>query len=149
MQKYRWCAIENSLIPQLKTVRVAHFQADPLKCKLMTPKFNLWLETDDKVALSIWRIRLLAAVGEAGSISQAAASMEVPYRIAWQKIKEMESLLGENLVETQIGGASGGGAELTLFALGMIDKFSTFSEKVQPHLQNTFDEIFGNLDELS
>ncbi|MFK7804666.1 MAG: winged helix-turn-helix domain-containing protein [Anaerolineae bacterium] len=112
----------------------------------MTPKFNLWLEKDDKVALSIWRIRLLVAVGAAGSISQGAAELEVPYRVAWQKIKEMESLLDEKLIITQIGGAAGGGAELTPFATDLIDKFSEYSKRVQPFLQTSFDEVFGSVD---
>lgn len=97
---------------------------------------------DEKVALSIWRIRLLSAVGEAGSISQGAVDMEIPYRVAWQKIKEMETLLGEKLIETQIGGATGGGAELTPYAINLIEKFSAFSEKVRPHLHAAFDEVF-------
>ncbi len=32
----------------------------------MKPKFNFWLEKDGEVALSIWRVKLLEAVGEAG-----------------------------------------------------------------------------------
>lgn len=110
----------------------------------MKPKFNLWLEIDGHVALSLWRVRLLAAVAETGSITQAAAQLNVPYRVAWQKIHEMEELLGEKLTETQTGGSGGGGAQLTPLAQEYVRKFTTFNQTIQPLLQTHFVEIFGS-----
>jgi len=45
---------------------------------MIVPKFNLWLERDGKVVLSAWRIRLLEAIEETGSITAAAVMMEIP-----------------------------------------------------------------------
>ncbi len=53
----------------------------------MNPQLNLWLESNGEVIFSIWRMALLQAVAETGSIS-AAATMDVHYRTAWQKINE-------------------------------------------------------------
>ena len=92
----------------------------------MNPKFNFWLEKDGRVALSIWRVKLLEAVGEAGSISCGAAVMNVPYRIAWQKIHEMETRLGQKLVETQIGGPTVVSPALTPLAQSCIQKLNQF-----------------------
>jgi molybdate transport system regulatory protein len=109
----------------------------------MQPKFNFWLEKDGRVTLSIWRVKLLEAVGEAGSISSAAAEMNIPYRIAWQKIHEMETRLGQKLVQTQVGGSDGGGATLTPLAQSYIQKFNQFQEETQTLLQSQFDKAFS------
>ncbi|MFZ0548265.1 MAG: LysR family transcriptional regulator [Candidatus Promineifilaceae bacterium] len=109
----------------------------------MKPKFNFWLEKNGEVVLSIWRVQLLEAVREAGSISGGAAVMNVPYRVAWQKIHEMETRLGQKLVETQIGGADGGGARLTPLAESYIQKFNQFQQETQADLQSQFDKAFS------
>lgn len=110
----------------------------------MTPKFNFWLEINGEVALSIWRVRLLRAVAEAGSISGGAAQLNVPYRVAWQKIHEMEERLNQKLVETQIGGRAGGGAVLTTYAQECIQKFEQFNREAQLFLDGRYQEIFGD-----
>ncbi|GJM41934.1 MAG: ModE family transcriptional regulator [Ardenticatenaceae bacterium] len=99
---------------------------------------NLWLENDGQVLFSIWRMELLQAVAENGSISGAAAAMEVHYRTAWQKINEMETRLGQQLVETQVGGRRGGGAQLTPLAQSLITAFTQVSQ----HLEEQMDEQF-------
>lgn len=110
----------------------------------MKPKFNFWLEKNGEVTLSIWRVKLLEAVGRSGSISGGAAEMNVPYRIAWQKIHEMETRLGHKLVETQIGGAEGGGAKLTPLAQSYIQKFNQFQQETQTLLQTQFEKAFSD-----
>ncbi len=68
--------------------------------------------------------------------------MNVPYRIAWQKIHEMETRLGQKLVETQVGGAEGGGATLTPLAQAYIQKFNHFQEETQALLQAQYQKAF-------
>ncbi|HRQ36845.1 MAG TPA: LysR family transcriptional regulator [Chloroflexota bacterium] len=108
----------------------------------MEPKLNVWLEMEGEVVLSLWRVELLTAVAQTGSISAAAAHMGVPYRIAWQKIHEMESRLGQKLVETQTGGKHGGGATLTQLAQEYIDRFNRLSQELDALLQERFPAIF-------
>ncbi len=80
----------------------------------LTPHTNIWLETDDgDVALSRWRLELLEAVARTGSISAAAHAMNIQYRLAWNRIHEMEERLGMPLVQTTVGGRGGGGAQIT------------------------------------
>jgi molybdate transport system regulatory protein len=110
---------------------------------MMKLKFNLWLEVEDQVALSLWRVRLLSAVAQTGSINRAAAQMGVPYRIAWQKIHEMEERLGQKLIETQTGGQDGGGTELTPLAQSYIAKFIQISQEVENLIQTRFQEAFS------
>lgn len=108
----------------------------------MVPKFNLWLEKEGQVTLSVWRVKLLEAVAQTGSISAAAEKLGVPYRIAWQKIREMEERLGEKLVSTQTGGREGGGTTLTPVALEWIEKFNQFNQESQAYLQSRYRQTF-------
>ena len=55
----------------------------------MQPRINLWIEEEGEVVLSDWRVRLLEAIVETGSISSAAAKLDVSYHRAWDKIREM------------------------------------------------------------
>jgi molybdate transport system regulatory protein len=108
----------------------------------LQPQFNLWLEANGGVALSLWRVKLLQAVRETGSISAAAERVGVHYRTAWQKIHEMESRLGVQLVETQTGGRGGGGAKLTAAAEDYIARFNTLAAEVERTVTATFEATF-------
>ena len=108
----------------------------------MQPKANFWIEKDGKVALSSWRVRLLEAVGETGSISAAASHMNVSYRRAWDKIHECEERLGIKLVETQTGGSGGGGSQLTPVAVDYIQRFHRFADHLNDAVGVRFQEYF-------
>lgn len=109
----------------------------------MIPRFNLWLEQNNEVVMSIWRATLLQAIAETGSINAAATQLHIHYRTAWQKIHEMETRLGQKLVITQTGGKQGGGATLTPVALDYLEKFTRFSQQIETHLITQYQEIFG------
>ena len=113
---------------------------------MMEPKANLWIEIDGQVALSRWRVRLLMAIAETGSISGAAEHVGVPYRRAWEKINEMEQRLGVALLDTQTGGPGGGGASLTPAAQDYIARFQEFSAGIDTYVQQHFQEAFGGLE---
>lgn len=63
--------------------------------------------------LSDRRLQVLRALGECGSISQAARQVGVSYKAAWQAIDTLGNLAGVPVVEKSVGGAGGGGAKLT------------------------------------
>jgi molybdenum-dependent DNA-binding transcriptional regulator ModE len=65
---------------------------------------NFWLERNGQVVLSEWRVALLEAVADTGSISAAAARQGVHFRVAWRKLQEMEARLGTKLTERTTGG---------------------------------------------
>ena len=95
-----------------------------------TPRTNTWLEVDGEVAFSRWRAELLLAVDRTGSISGAAKEMEIQYRLAWQRINEMEVRLGVSLVDPRVGGKGGGGSLLTPLAFQLIECFGKMAEAV-------------------
>ena len=64
-------------------------------------------------ALTDKRIEILRQIGECGSISQAARAVGVSYKAAWQAVDTLTNLAGTPLVAKAVGGAGGGGAQLT------------------------------------
>lgn len=59
------------------------------------------------------KAELLRRIEEEGSISAAARQMGLNYRRAWFLIETLNETLGQPVVTTTKGGASGGGATLT------------------------------------
>jgi len=95
----------------------------------LTPHVKLWLtlgEGDD-LALSGWRVALLEAVAATGSLARAAERLDIPYRTARYKLREIERHLGLTLVSGQSGGAAGGTSELTPAARELIARWRSFS----------------------
>src|SRR5215813_9603638 len=74
-------------------------------------------------ALGPGKIRLLETIGETGSISQAGRSLDMSYRRAWLLVDDLNRCFREPVVTTQPGGAQGGGATLTDFGRGLIQKY--------------------------
>jgi molybdate transport system regulatory protein len=109
---------------------------------MVLPRFNLWLERDGEVVLSSWRVRLLQAIAQTGSITSAAESMGVPYRRAWERLKEMEDRLGLALVDTEVGGPGGGGARLTEDARDLVARFLEFSGGFEAEVEARFHRAF-------
>ena len=64
-------------------------------------------------ALTDKRIDILKQIGGTGSISQAARVVGVSYKAAWQAVDTLTNLAGAPLVARAVGGAGGGGAQLT------------------------------------
>ena len=97
---------------------------------------NVWLETEGgDVALSRWRLELLEAVERTGSISAAAQAMDIQYRLAWNRIHEMEARLGMPLVQTTVGGKGGGGAKLTPEARLVIEQLHEMFTAIDASIQ--------------
>jgi molybdate transport system regulatory protein len=109
---------------------------------MLIPRFNLWVENEGEVVISRWRASLLRAIDETGSITAAAAELEVPYRRAWERIQDMERCLGAPLVMTEIGGSSGGGSQLTPEGRALLTRFDKFAQGFEEEVQTRFRETF-------
>lgn len=112
----------------------------------MRARWNLWVERKGEVVLSTWRIRLLEAIAKSGSISAAAMEMDVPYRLAWERIHEMEKRLKLTLVDTSIGGAGGGGAQLTPVAKELIERFHAFADGLDQEVDARYKVAFDGFE---
>lgn len=74
---------------------------------------RIWIEGKDGTFLGYGRVILLERIREYGSISEAAKSMDMSYRHAWELVDSINKQAREPLIETATGGKGGGGARLT------------------------------------
>ncbi|MDY7539891.1 LysR family transcriptional regulator [Undibacterium sp. RTI2.1] len=74
---------------------------------------KLRLLCDDEIAMGPGKADLLEAIGQNGSISAAARTMNMSYRRAWMLVDVMNRNFREPLVHSSVGGSQGGGAQLT------------------------------------
>jgi len=106
------------------------------------PQFNIWFEVNGEVAASRWRMQLLAAIDDNGSITAGAGAMGVPYRVAWQKVHEMQVRLGEPLLDTTTGGSAGGGARLTDAGRLHVERMQVFCERADAAIAEIYEDVF-------
>jgi molybdate transport system regulatory protein len=111
----------------------------------MEPRVKLWLEIDGQVALSDWRVSLLQTIDRTGSLTRAAEAMDVPYRTAWHKLKQMEQRLGVQLVASSSGGAEGGSTRLTPEAHRLIERYERFAGGLRQEVEHRYTDAFGDL----
>jgi molybdate transport system regulatory protein len=109
----------------------------------MRPRLKVWIETDDgQVALSEWRVMLLQAVAEHGSLVAAARALAVPHRTAWQRIQEMEASLGVQLLETISGGVGGGRSQLSPAAQDFVQRYQALRAGLDDLVGERFEHGF-------
>jgi molybdate transport system regulatory protein len=74
-------------------------------------------------ALGPGKIRLLEAIGETGSISQAGRKLGMSYRRAWLLVDDINKCFRDVVIEAQPGGAHGGGTTLTTFGQKLVERY--------------------------
>jgi molybdate transport system regulatory protein len=101
-------------------------------------KLSIRIDLGPSGAVGPGKIRLLEAIEATGSISAAGRSMNMSYRRAWLLIDDLNRLFRHPVVATHLGGAAGGGAELTPFGKRLIrhyrDMESEAHAALKPHL---------------
>lgn len=108
-------------------------------------KLHVRILTEDAIAFGPGKAELLEAIHRTGSISQAAKSMNMSYRRAWQLVDTMNQCFQSALVETQTGGSHGGGAVLSEFGLQVLQKFRQMEQKAKQTLAVEFAEMANYL----
>lgn len=98
-------------------------------------KGRIWIEGRDGTFLGYGRIVLLERIKQYGSITEAAKSMNMSYRHAWELVDSMNRQSKSPLVETATGGKGGGGARLTDAGEKAIGSFCKLYERFQDFLK--------------
>lgn len=102
----------------------------------LQPAFRLSLEEDRNVVLDQTDALLLRRISETSSLTEAAKLSGISYRNVWNRIRSLESNLGLKIVETKVGGATGGGASLTSDGISLLHDF----RKVRKYLFDALSE---------
>ena len=114
--------------------------------KKLQPRSKVWLEHDGRVVLSEWRVALLCAVEETGSLVAAATKLDVPHRTAWEKIRQTEKELGIRLLDTRSGGSDGGRSMLTIEARDLVRRFQSIARDLTSLVDERFQNAAGTSD---
>ena len=109
----------------------------------LTIRSKFWVEQDGELVLSDWRVDLLQAVEETGSLSAACARMNVAYRVGWGKIKEIERRLGISLLDSRSGGTEGGSTKLTEQGRALVARYRRFQAGLPDLIRQRFEQEFG------
>lgn len=80
------------------------------------------------------RIQLLEAIERLGSLSQAAKSIPLSYRSAWDALDEMNNLAEQPLVIRTAGGKNGGGTQLTAYGKQTVALYRALQAEYQQTL---------------
>jgi molybdate transport system regulatory protein len=89
-------------------------------------------------ALGPGRADLMEAIARTGSISAAAREMNMSYRRAWELIESTNAAFVEALVVTSAGGSGGGGARVTDFGRGIIERYRDMEQKAAKAVSRDF-----------
>jgi 8-oxo-dGTP diphosphatase len=70
-------------------------------------------------------------IHEYGSITQAAAVMNMSYRHAWGIIQHIQESVGDKILITTRGGSKGGGARLTNLGKKLLEQYESFEREIE------------------
>lgn len=102
---------------------------------------RLEVMTDLGAFLGDTRVRLLEAIDQHGSISQAARHVPLSYKAAWDAVDAMNNLADLPLVERSTGGRSGGGTRLTDYGRRVIALYRAVESEYQAALDRLADRF--------
>jgi molybdate transport system regulatory protein len=84
------------------------------------------------------KIELLEQIDRCGSLSEAARSLNMSYRRAWDLLDSLNRCFVEPVVRTAKGGSGGGGATLTLLGEQLIHVYRAFELKIRARTAQHF-----------
>lgn len=87
------------------------------------PKSRLRIVLAPGVAFGPGKADLLEGIHETGSIRAAGNRLSMSYKRAWNLVGELNRIFEAPLVETEKGGAKGGGARLTQTGQAVLSHF--------------------------
>ncbi|RBP42866.1 winged helix-turn-helix domain-containing protein [Garciella nitratireducens] len=100
--------------------------------------YKIWLKKEGRKIFGKGPKELLIRVDQLGSLSKAAASMNMSYSKAWNLISNLEKTLGIKVLDKKIGGIDGGSSSLTPEGKNLIKKYDRLEKKIE--------QIFSQID---
>jgi molybdate transport system regulatory protein len=95
------------------------------------PTAKVWLEYKGEPVIGSGGAKILKAIKEEESISNAAKKNGMSYRYVWNYLAKMKNAMGEPIIETFRGGKTGGGgAKLTLLGKTLLKEYDRIEDYV-------------------
>ena len=110
----------------------------------MTPLTKVYLLDDEgQRFFGDGPCRLLKLVEETGSLRKAAAEMGMAYTKAMKLLKQAEQAVGKPLTERVIGGAKGGGSQLTEAGKELVKRYEIYKARCLQMGGELYSEVFA------
>jgi molybdate transport system regulatory protein len=87
------------------------------------------------------KITLLERIMETGSISAAGRRLKMSYRRAWLLVDAINRMFDEPVVVASMGGAHGGGAQVTEFGRRLVETYRAVEKLVSEQANAAFAEF--------
>ena len=97
----------------------------------LAPRQKVWLNWDGVFLMGPRYLRFLEAVDRVGTIRGAGQAVGWSYRTCLNRIRQMERVLGTNVLTTTRGGRARGGARLTAAARRLVGVFAKWRREVE------------------
>ncbi len=104
---------------------------------------------DDELIINEEGFRLLVEVSKEQSIVAASKKMNISYRKAWGLLREIESVLGFQLVGKHRGGKSGGKTDLSDEGLELIDAYLRLKIELEEKVHDSIKNFFNKINKIS
>jgi molybdate transport system regulatory protein len=115
------------------------------KTNYLSIRSKRWVaDGSGKVVFGLGRLKILDAIKRNGSILAASKELGMSYRAVWGRIKATEDRLGYPLLTRNIGGKTGGGSQLTSFALELMERFRKLHRLVAEESDKLFEELLSS-----
>ncbi len=89
------------------------------------PSGKIWIEHEGKPILGKGGAEILKGIETEHSLSRTAKKLGMSYRYLWNYVQKIQNTLGQKVVETYKGGATGGGgAKLTDIGRDLLDEYT-------------------------
>jgi len=104
---------------------------------------KFWIQFENKSILGSGWANLLKSIekNKEGSLTQAAKECNYSYKYAWNILKRIEKRTGMSVVETNKGGAGGGGwIKLNEWGQYILNTYNTYQKainKIEQNLEGT------------
>jgi molybdate transport system regulatory protein len=96
-------------------------------------------------AIGPGKIKLLEAIDQTGSISQAGRALGMSYRRAWLLVDDVNRCFRDPVVATQPGGTRGGGATLTDFGHKLVTNYRAIESEATSRAKSRLHELEASL----
>ncbi|MES2025723.1 MAG: LysR family transcriptional regulator [Pseudomonadota bacterium] len=112
--------------------------------KSTSPQPRVRVLMGELTAMGPGRADLIDAIERTGSISAAGREMNMSYRRAWSLVETTNASFIEPLVIASTGGSGGGGALVTDFGRGVVERYRAMERKAAKAITSDF-AIFSKL----
>jgi molybdate transport system regulatory protein len=101
----------------------------------MNVEGRFWIEQDGETLLGRGRVELLEHIRDLGTLREAAQSMKMGYKAAWDLLEAMNRVGHEPVVLRSKGGSTRGGTTLTDYGHSLIKAFRKMEAEHAAFLQ--------------